>query len=260
MSSHHKRARRKGDWHCTTCNFPIYGHKDKCKTCGKRRPSSSSSPSGAATKRKRHADWHCTTCNFPIHGHKDSCWKCRARRPGIGSAEGTGGEGSGAGGGTGGGGAVRDTSRDWHCTTCNFPIYGYKDKCGKCSKTRVEAEVEAAEQAARASEYRERLAKAEQERADAEVATKRSRDAAAVTRRAMASGRGIDPSKDTEVTDGESDTRACIICCAKHKGVTFYPCGHLCACRGCANKILNDGLKCPICMQNIDSGIEVFDA
>ena len=40
----------------------------------------------------------------------------------------------------------------------------------------------------------------------------------------------------------------CVVCIEKKKNMVFIPCGHLCCCAVCGNKV---GSQCPVCRQPI---------
>lgn len=61
------------DWYCKTCNFKIYGHKNKCSKCGEYRKDG---------KRSRPGDWTCKGCGFLLFADKEKCWKCNMDRHG----------------------------------------------------------------------------------------------------------------------------------------------------------------------------------
>jgi hypothetical protein len=48
--------------------------------------------------------------------------------------------------------------------------------------------------------------------------------------------------------EGDND---CLICCSADQDVVFVPCGHLCACSDCANRIFIRDKRCPICRTNV---------
>lgn len=62
----------------------------------------------------------------------------------------------------------------------------------------------------------------------------------------------FDPSKD-EPPAREED--ACVVCLDKKKVVLIYPCGHLCVCQGCANKL--EG-QCPVCRGKVTDVVKVY--
>ena len=46
----------------------------------------------------------------------------------------------------------------------------------------------------------------------------------------------------------EDDDRMCVVCLVARKDHVFIPCGHMCACEGCATEIKNtDSPACPLC-------------
>jgi hypothetical protein len=50
----------------------------------------------------------------------------------------------------------------------------------------------------------------------------------------------------------------CAICLTGPRTHIFVPCGHMCTCQPCSNKIMNQSGKCPICSQLATTVMEVF--
>lgn len=55
----------------------------------------------------------------------------------------------------------------------------------------------------------------------------------------------------------------CVVCLSKEKEYVFVPCGHMCVCKGCGEKILQDHhhrneLCCPVCRAPADTVIKVY--
>ena len=50
----------------------------------------------------------------------------------------------------------------------------------------------------------------------------------------------------------------CAICLTGPRTHIFVPCGHMCTCQPCSNKIMNQSGKCPICSQLVTTVMEVF--
>eukprot|EP00979_Chaetoceros_neogracilis_P002186 scaffold383_cov229-Chaetoceros_neogracile.AAC.3 len=50
----------------------------------------------------------------------------------------------------------------------------------------------------------------------------------------------------------------CAICLTGPRTHIFVPCGHMCTCQPCSNKIMNQSRKCPICSQLVTTVMEVF--
>jgi len=49
------------------------------------------------------------------------------------------------------------------------------------------------------------------------------------------------------------DTSECVVCYDKDYDVVLAPCGHLCLCGWCAQKIYNSTRECPMCRSHIDN-------
>lgn len=49
------------------------------------------------------------------------------------------------------------------------------------------------------------------------------------------------------------DANTCVSCEEQPKDSVFIPCGHMCLCSGCADKLKKGGYsqKCPICQSNV---------
>lgn len=55
---------------------------------------------------------------------------------------------------------------------------------------------------------------------------------------------------------GEQADRAgtqCVVCLDTSREVLLQPCGHVCACRDCVDRVRGADNQCPICRQTIDS-------
>jgi len=69
------------------------------------------------------------------------------------------------------------------------------------------------------------------------------------------SGSGDD--EPVEAGDGQ----LCVICLKKRRKAAFVPCGHLVCCCNCAKKVeLKDEPLCPVCRQDIQCVLRVFDS
>ncbi|KAM0867313.1 hypothetical protein ACQ4PT_042073 [Festuca glaucescens] len=57
------------------------------------------------------------------------------------------------------------------------------------------------------------------------------------------------------------DGQLCVICLRKRRKAAFVPCGHLVCCCNCAKRvILMDEQLCPVCRQDIDHMLRVYDS
>jgi hypothetical protein len=57
----------------------------------------------------------------------------------------------------------------------------------------------------------------------------------------------------------EDDATMCVVCLVERKDHVFIPCGHLCACEGCATEITNmKDPTCPMCRAPFVSVNKVF--
>jgi hypothetical protein len=56
---------------------------------------------------------------------------------------------------------------------------------------------------------------------------------------------------DQNIIDLINSDNMCIICCARGKQVTFFPCKHTIACLACAEKLRKSSPKCPYCRQDV---------
>ena len=50
----------------------------------------------------------------------------------------------------------------------------------------------------------------------------------------------------------------CVVCLENKKSHAFNPCGHMCVCETCADKIIQSDCKCPICRADIINSLEIF--
>ena len=65
-----------------------------------------------------------------------------------------------------------------------------------------------------------------------------------------------DGDKKPAATDGDA---SCVVCLVESKDHAFVPCGHMCACEGCATEIQNTkNPTCPMCRSPFASVIKVF--
>lgn len=55
-----------------------------------------------------------------------------------------------------------------------------------------------------------------------------------------------------------SEWEQCSICCENKRDYLYLPCRHITNCWKCANNILNDTKKCPICREKIEKSMRVF--
>jgi len=51
---------------------------------------------------------------------------------------------------------------------------------------------------------------------------------------------------------------SCIVCLDAPRTHVFVPCGHMCACQSCSQKLMKKGQKCPMCRQTASMAMEVF--
>jgi hypothetical protein len=58
------------------------------------------------------------------------------------------------------------------------------------------------------------------------------------------------------VESAETDN-SCLICMDKPKNTLLFPCGHVCACDGCAAILSTQG-TCPVCRAKIEKVIKAF--
>jgi hypothetical protein len=65
------------------------------------------------------------------------------------------------------------------------------------------------------------------------------------------------PAASAEPAD--DDDRMCVVCLVERKDHIFIPCGHLCACEGCAAAVNGqESPVCPMCRTACGSFIRVF--
>mmetsp|Transcript_17195 Transcript_17195/g.37303 ORF Transcript_17195/g.37303 Transcript_17195/m.37303 type:complete len:476 (-) Transcript_17195:246-1673(-) len=56
----------------------------------------------------------------------------------------------------------------------------------------------------------------------------------------------------------EQQFGCCIVCFDAPRTHVFVPCGHMCACQSCSQKLMKKGQKCPMCTQTASMAMEVF--
>ena len=56
----------------------------------------------------------------------------------------------------------------------------------------------------------------------------------------------------------EDNKDVCDVCLENKKTHAFNPCGHMCVCETCANKLIQSGSNCPICRADITSLLKIF--
>ncbi|ERN11262.1 hypothetical protein AMTRI_Chr04g242890 [Amborella trichopoda] len=66
---------------------------------------------------------------------------------------------------------------------------------------------------------------------------------------------------ENEETGDVPDGQLCIICLMRRKRSAFLPCGHLVCCARCAALVEHDAIpRCPLCRQDIQSSIRIYDS
>ena len=50
----------------------------------------------------------------------------------------------------------------------------------------------------------------------------------------------------------------CVVCLDRPPTETFYPCGHECACAGCAGQLMSSTMRCPNCRAHIETIMKVY--
>jgi len=59
--------------------------------------------------------------------------------------------------------------------------------------------------------------------------------------------------------ENNNTTSTCRICWENKKTTACIPCGHLFGCNNCAMTILDTTKKCPVCRQDIQNTLRIFD-
>ena len=62
--------------------------------------------------------------------------------------------------------------------------------------------------------------------------------------------------KEAEVDNDKKNV--CVVCLENKKTHAFNPCGHMCVCETCADKIIQGNAKCPMCRGDITSSLKIF--
>jgi hypothetical protein len=60
--------------------------------------------------------------------------------------------------------------------------------------------------------------------------------------------------KKDDIPEGEE----CKVCMEQQMTHVFAPCGHLCCCVGCKDKIIRANNECPVCRKQIESSFQVY--
>jgi hypothetical protein len=55
------------------------------------------------------------------------------------------------------------------------------------------------------------------------------------------------------------DASICCVCLDSERTCVFVPCGHKCACRGCADAIMATEQNCPLCRTACTVAVTVFE-
>ena len=59
-------------------------------------------------------------------------------------------------------------------------------------------------------------------------------------------------------SDASNPLGSCIICGDEARSHAFVPCGHLCACEGCASKVMRRDARCPVCRASSLETVHIF--
>ena len=62
----------------------------------------------------------------------------------------------------------------------------------------------------------------------------------------------------TVLTAPPTNDNTCSVCMDEQKNCAFVPCGHLTVCFVCANEILEQNGKCPLCRTSIERILKIF--
>lgn len=54
------------------------------------------------------------------------------------------------------------------------------------------------------------------------------------------------------------DAGSCVICTETNVDTVLYECGHMCACYGCARKLMQEALNCPVCRAPIKDVVRAY--
>ena len=135
----------------------------------------------------------------------------------------------------------RQSARDWWCTRCDFRIYGYKDVCGKCGSRRPGSAAPAASgNAGRVHRVGDWYC--------GSCGVDNNADRVACFKCKTAKVGVASNSSDGGDVVATAATRECVTCLqANELTIAFLPCGHVCMCATCAQRVQ----ECPLCRAHI---------
>lgn len=62
------------------------------------------------------------------------------------------------------------------------------------------------------------------------------------------------PSPTAPPLQGDEEKSECVVCMEQEPQTVFLPCGHVCCCQGCCERLPS----CPLCRQDIAQRIRIF--
>lgn len=66
------------------------------------------------------------------------------------------------------------------------------------------------------------------------------------------------PSADAAGADSFNESRQCCVCMDRERSAALLPCGHVCVCTECSERLRSRGQSCPICRSRIDTSVRLF--
>uniref|UniRef100_A0A182NTU8 RING-type domain-containing protein n=1 Tax=Anopheles dirus TaxID=7168 RepID=A0A182NTU8_9DIPT len=68
----------------------------------------------------------------------------------------------------------------------------------------------------------------------------------------------LEHTSEPTTSNGDATNTSCIICLENARNVVFFPCKHMCVCRGCAKITRRYNHACPVCRAHIEKAVEIY--
>ena len=63
---------------------------------------------------------------------------------------------------------------------------------------------------------------------------------------------------ETIAVQRQWEERLCVACMEHERKVVLLPCRHMCMCKPCTDKVLEDTGQCPVCREHVVDSLEAF--